>query len=295
VASPRAGTGRLAGLAVLAGGLAVLALGTLYALRQDGTPARAAGGGTHSVSASAALPRLDVSYVQLPLEAYERARTASPDASLAFAVVPTEIEERIRTDRPPLHPDFGKLFYVREYDGVQSAERGFVQAFRERRVANEESSVAGLLVSQPAAGPPVRLRLEVERTALRGFREMYDLTDTLETAVEDSTAARLDVTSSEQAQIEWVSDPAGSQQFVPLLLLQGFSIPDIPANQAVIKMGEGALRWQLATDAFLGPRRLFVRVGEGPEREIDIGQTLSSPLEFEFIGRRSPLPSSTHE
>ena len=269
-------------VAVLVGGVAVLALGTVYALRREG--GGAGGAATDSLTAAGALPVLDVSYVQLPLAAYRAALAGEATAPLPFSVVPTEIEERIRTDRPPLRPDFGTLFYVREHDGVPSTLGAFARAFRERKVANERIFVVGLLVEQPAPGAPVRLRLEVERRVLRGFREMLDPTDATEAFADDTaTATAADIESSGRAQIEWESRPAGGAQLVPLFLLHGYEIPDTPQNQGVIEEGGQQYWWRLGSYTILGPRRLFAGAGAGPEREIDISRPLSSPLFVEGL------------
>jgi hypothetical protein len=197
-------------------------------------------------------------------------------------VVPTEIEERIRTDRPPLRPDFGTLFHVRDYEGVPTTLGAFAQAFREKRVANERLFVIGLVVEQPTPGPPARLRLEVQRTALRGFREMLDPTDATE-AFTDDTVTRADVESSGRTSVEWDSKPTGGAQFVPLMILHGFEIPDTPENQAVIEAGGQQYWWRVGSYTILGPRRLFAKVGDAPEREIDISQALASPLFVEGL------------
>ena len=269
-----------ASVAVLAGGVAVLALGTAYALRRDGGTAPAVA--PDSLAAAGALPVLDVTYVQLPLAAYQAAVAGEASAPLPFSVVPTEVEARIRTDRPPLRPDFGTLFHVREHDGVPSTLGAFARAFREKRVANERMFVVGLLVEHPTPGPPVRLRLEVERRVLRGFREMLDPTDATEAFTDDSASAA-HVESRGRAQVEWESRPAGGAQLVPLFLLHGYQIPNTPENQEVIEEGGQQYWWRVGSYTILGPRRLFARIGNGPEGEIDISRALSSPLFVEGL------------
>lgn len=274
--------GGAVGIAVLVGGLALLALGTMRAVRQDAVPAalpdslraRLAAAETKAGSIPS---RFEVAYVQLDLDQYTR----MAGDSAGFRVVPTEVAARIAAGGTELHPDFG----AQAHDGTGSS-LAFARAFRERRVAPGAISVVGLLLSRVTPGDPPSLSLDVRRIHYRGFRQIFDpgeaIPDSLGGFGGREVDGAADVASTDTARVTWSSDSTGVRQFVPLYLMHSFSLPPRPENQAELDAGESW--WQVMSGTVLEPRRFTVRGADGQERPIPLSPVLSDPLVLSEVG-----------
>ena len=275
--------GGAVGLAVLVGGLALLALGTARAVRQDAVPASLPDSlrarlAAAEAKAAAIPPRFELAYVQLDLDSYSR--MASDTAG--FRVVPTEVAERIAAGGAALHPDFGAM----AHDGTESSV-AFGRAFRARSLSPEAISVVGVLLSRVTPGAPASLSMTVRRIHFRGFRQVFDPAE----AIPDSLGGfggreidgAADVAGTDTARVTWSSDSTGVRQFVPLFLMHSFNLLRTPENEAAFESGEAW--WQVMSNTLLEPRRLSVRGADGVERPIPLRPVLSDPLVLTEVGR----------
>jgi hypothetical protein len=278
---------RLAAGGVLAGGLVLLTVGVTVAVVRhnrsvDSETARkeAQRARYDAVLREVASnpPRFEVSFVEFELEDLD-AVAAGAGGRPAHRIVPNEVATRLRTGRPPIRPDFGSM--PRERDDV------FARAVRERRLYERRVAVAALLVTQTTPGR-ARVRLEVNRLALRAYEEVYDLADltpsegALQGVEPDESVLEDDLLGTRsRAVVEWTSNGAGAGALVPVCLLHSFLLFDRPENAAIRESLGGLPGLQVTSNVVLLPRRLFVRRVGGQEVELSIEDAIENPLRLD--------------
>lgn len=265
--------GRRTGHFVLAGGLAVLAIGVGVSVvrhergaSRDESRREAERARYEQILREAAErpPRFEVSYVQFVLSDLDRLTGRAAPAATRYRLIPTEVARRLQTDRPLIRTDFGSLPHSDYLDA-------FARAFRERRLRNEEIWVVALLVTQTTPGAVARARLLVKRRALRGYEAIIDPSDLVPYGQHPAGRGHA---------VTW-KPTAGARVLIPLCLLHSFNLPRTPENAEILAAMRDQSWWQVMDHVVLAPRRFFAQRPGQKEAELPIDTALGFPLVLE--------------
>lgn len=210
-----------------------------------------------------AQPRFEIGYAMVNLNFYKQNEKLSgnntPDVT-AYPVYRNEVSARIESDSPLVNPDYSKMPIEGHSD--------FASLYRKHKLTHRGTSVICLILKQMGAGTADSVKLEVDRTMIHDYVEIYDALD-LGGNEFDSLGIRRGQNTFQKQHFLLKPMVTGSSILVPLCITNMYVCINCHLDPSA---------WQMASYVAYVPRILTFRNKSGKQLSIALEKNLGKPV-----------------